>query len=203
VVVLAGDAPAHADSEKKLLDLVREFCRDNQSFVHALITTPDAPPADVRSSFGRIAARGQGVCVGLGDQQKVMRSVLSLAFGGNFQRDIDKVYHLVEQRRHISTWALDLAHRGGQDLQEALLRTPVPDDLVRAMVERPRRRVIRQLVELAADPGTPETAREAAAFVVQKALDLALPPCSPERGGPTGATLAQELVRLTEQRLPD
>lgn len=200
VVILAGDAPAHADTEPDLQAAVRLFCRDGRSSVHAVITGSDPPKRDVQQSFEQIARWGGGICVSFGEQRRLMQLVLSLAFGRQFERNIDQVYALVAaDRERTSSHALDLARSGGAELEQALAQQPVAQDLVHALVQRPRRPVARQLAQLLGDDKAPESARQAAAYVLQRTLGLEQPPVDPERGGPLARPFVQQLVRLADR----
>jgi hypothetical protein len=194
VVVLAGDAPPHADDLRELLRDVREFARNGRSFVHALVTSPESAGADTQETFAAIAEAGRGTAADLQAHERVLQRVLTLAFGREFDQDVAAVIRAVEQaRERAGVQALDLARRGGPDLARALLQDPVPADLLDALVRRPRRAVAEQLVGLLGASGAPEHTRHAAAWALLRILDLPLPPVDPCSGEPLRE---RELARL-------
>lgn len=202
VVILAGDAPAHPDSEAELQRSVQRFCRDRRSSVHAVITG-NRQQVDVQQSFARVAKWGGGLCVPFEEQRRLMQLVLSLAFGRQYERNIDQVYALVaDEAARTSSQALDLARSGGEPLLAALQQRPVPPALVRALVQRPRRGTAAQLAQLLGDDRAPASSRHAAAWVLQHVLELPQPPIDAEAPVPAKPQLVEQLLRLAD-RLPE
>ncbi|MGC6488451.1 MAG: hypothetical protein ACON4Z_12455, partial [Planctomycetota bacterium] len=139
VIVLAGDAPTHKRDLEGLLRDVKAFARNRRSFVHTLITSPDRAGADTHDQFQRIAAHGRGVCEPLQNHEQVLQRVLTLAFGRQFDRDIDAVLaEAARQRGQVDTASLHLVRRAGPQLAAALRRHPVPPALWNAVVRKPR-----------------------------------------------------------------
>jgi hypothetical protein len=203
VVILAGDAPGHLRDRQQVLRAVRGFAANGRSFVHTLVVGPETAGDDTQRQFAEIAEAGRGACLGLAQHDRVMQQVLTLAFGREFDRDLDAVILSVEAAaERTETWALDLARRGGPDLTEALRKEPVEYSLLNALVRRPRRTVAGQLVELLAQPGTPPHTRHAVAWALQRIFELPEPPIDPATDDQPPA---RELERLRQRagRLPD
>lgn len=203
VIILAGDAPAHEDSQKPMLESIRRFCRTHRATVHAVITSDGRTERDLQESFTQVAQSGGGVCVPFAEHRRLMQLVLSLAVGREYERNIDQVYALVAgDRDRTSSACLDLVRSGGEPLQRALLQQPVPPELVRALVQRPSRANAVLLARLCGNGAVPESTRQAAGYVLQQVLDLTAPPGDAERGGALPSRAVQQLERLAE-RLPD
>ncbi len=194
VVVLAGDAPPHARDLDELIAEVRSFTRDGRSFVHTLLTSREHLEDDATKAFVAIAAAGHGTCERLEAGDRVLQRVLTLAFGREFDRDLGGVVRAVAtDAERVDTRALDLARRGGPALAAALRENPVPQALWNALVKRPRRATVHQLVDLLADRGATEPTRQAVAAALQRIFELPLPPIDPEAGQPPSP---RELARL-------
>jgi len=129
--------------------------------------------------------------------------VLDLAFGREFGQDLAAVTRAIEaDAQKTETWALDLSRRGGPDLAATLRQQPVEDTLLNALVRKPRRRVMLQLLDLLGQPGTPSHTRQAIGWVLQRALELSVPPVDPvEDRGPTARELQR--LRTLASRLPE
>lgn len=193
VIVLAGDAPPHPEDLARLLAEVRSFTQDGRSFVHTLVASPDLAGRDAHETFADIARAGKGLCQGLDARDRVLQRVLTLAFGREFDQDLALVERAVKaEAERIDVRALDLARRGGPELAAALRENPVPQALWNALVRRPRRAVVEQLVDLLGDADTREPTRQAIAAALQRIFDLALPPIDPfGETSPTPYQLAQ------------
>ena len=185
VVVLAGDAPPHERDQSRLLGEVRSFVRDGRSFVHALITSPERAGEATRRTFRAIAEAGGGECLDLAAHDRVLQQVLALAFGRRHDGDVaTAIAAVTTAAERTDVAALDLAHRGGRDLAAALRAEPVPATLLHALVRRPRRHTMLELVAQLADRDTPEPTRHAIAWVLQRVLETSAPPVDPESGEP-------------------
>lgn len=193
VVVLAGDAPPHSSDQNRLLSDVRMFAQQGKSFVHTLVTSPDHAGSDTHDAFQKIADAGRGICQRLEDRDRVLQRVLTLAFGREYDQDVAAVIRQVEaDQKRVDVMALDLARRGGPDLVAALREDPVPQPLWNALVRRPRRAVVEQLIEVLGAPDTSGATRQAIAAALQQILDLDQPPIDPvEPAPPTARALAQ------------
>ncbi|MBL8729334.1 MAG: FHA domain-containing protein [Planctomycetes bacterium] len=203
VVVLAGDAPPHLEDIPSLLADVRGFARNGRSFVHTLVTSPDTAGKETRAAFADIAAAGKGTSTDLKAHEKVLQRVLALAFGHDFEADVAAVVQTVQAAaERVDVASLDLAHRGGPDLERALRTDPVPVTLLQALVRRPRRAVALELIDQLGSRSTPEPTRHAIAWVLQRVFTLPLPPVDPERGEPPDAAALSRLQRRAED-LPD
>ena len=202
VVILAGDAPPHANSWRKLLRDVRAFSRQKDSHVHTLVTSPRDAGRDTHERFGRIAKGGNGECLPLKQHEHLMKTVLDLAFGREFDGDLAAVRKAVtNERTRTQTWALDLSRRGGAELASALRADPVDAALLNALVRLPKRRVMLQLIDAMTDKKTPVHTRHAIAWVLQQVLELSQPPVDPMSGEPIrGRELRQ--LRFSADRLP-
>jgi pSer/pThr/pTyr-binding forkhead associated (FHA) protein len=177
VVVLAGDAPPHAEDFSKLLAEVRHFAGDGRSFLHTLVTSPVSAGQDTHRDFSEIASAGKGSCEDLVAHDRVLQRVLTLAFGSQFDRDVDSVLRAVDERSaRVDVKALDLARRGGPQLARALQEQPVPVTLLNALVRRPRRATAIELIDMLGQRNTPDHTRQAVAWVLQRLFDLPLPP---------------------------
>ena len=203
VVILAGDAPPHAEDLQRLLRAVRSFAQNGRSFVHTLVTSPDSAGPETRLPFAAIAKAGKGECLDLAQHDRVMQRVLTLAFGREFDRDIASVVETVTAAANrTETWALDLARRGGRELDAALRRQPVDYALLVALTRRPRQQVTLELVQLFGDPNTPAHTRQAVAWALQRMLELSEPPLDPSHDEVPDEPELRRLRRLAE-RLPE
>ncbi len=207
VVVLAGDAPPHAETEAALLREVRAFAGDGRSHVHAILTErrarrPGRDPHDAAAAFQRIVEAGRGVCVQPAESQRVLQQVLTLAFGAKFEQDLAAVTrNLAERRAAGDPRDVALARRGGPGLRQALEQQPVRTSLVDALVANLRQAVARELIDLLRDPAAVESARHAAAYVLQRALELPAPPVDPLGGGVLDEGAGQAVLGVLH-RLP-
>ncbi len=203
VVVLAGDAPPHESDQQRLLSEVRSFVANGRSSVHTLVTSPDTAGEDTHAAFKKIATAGKGTSQGLQNSARVLQSVLTVAFGHEFDEDIATVTRVAEaEQGSFDVRALDLAHRGGVDLAKELQRVPVPQAVCNALVRRPRRAVVEQLVQMLTQKNCSATTRQALAGVLQRILKLPTPPVDPVTDALPGARELDELRRLAS-RLPD
>lgn len=202
VVVLAGDAPAHANEQGSMLDEVRRFAHAGNSFVHTLLTNPSFVRASAGEDFRKIAERGGGVCATLLDTSGILREVLACAFGREFAQDLDAVRANLEARRQSPpTWALQVARDGGAELARALAADLVQSPLVDALVRLPRRDVSRQLAGLLAGDKLSPAGFQAAAYVLQEQLGLPTPPIDPARPRPIAGPTLERLLALID-RMP-
>lgn len=203
VVVLAGDAPAHERDVAEMLAAVRRFAKDGLGTVHTLVTASETAGKDTQQHFQQIAQAGRGECRDLADYHQVLRHVLLLAFGREFAGDLQQMITTVEANAlRTETWAMDLARRGGAMLRAELLREPVSHALLHALVRLPRRQTSLQLVDMLGDQDCAEPSRQAIAWVLQRQLDLGLPPVAAEAMGPPDARMMERLRRLA-RKLPE
>lgn len=203
VIVLAGDAPTHPGEIRELLQDVRRFTEDRRSFVHTLITSPDRAGEDTHRQFRRIARNGRGVCEPISNQRQIMQRVLTLAFGKEFDRDIEEVMsHVTTLRDRVDTTSLHLVRRAGPELAAALRQQPMPRPLWNALVRKPRRPVAVVLLELLADKRTAVGTRHAVAAALQQILELEAPPIDPQSSAPASRRRLKALRELAE-RLPE
>jgi hypothetical protein len=202
VIVLAGDAPSHARDLERLLRDVKAFAKDRRSFVHTLVTSPDRAGEDTHEQFRRIARQGGGVCEPLQNHERVLQRVLTLAFGRQFDQDIDAVVtEAARQRGRVDTASLHLVRRAGPALAAALRQHPVPAPLWNAVVRKPRAAVAEVLLDLLGDRRTPAHTRHAVAAALQRVLALEVPPIDPESSRPASRKKIAELRRRAA-RLP-
>lgn len=202
VVVLAGDAPPHAEDMKVLLQQVGAFAQDGRSFVHTLITAAEPAPPETQQTFREIANAGRGLCERLDARDRVLQRVLTFAFGREFDQDIRAVIAAVDrEQQRVDVRALDVVRRAGAPLREALLQNPVPQTVWNALLRRPNRAAAALLLDLLTAPKTPEPSRQAAAAALQRVLDLTLPPLDPFGERDLAPPTVTRLRRLIE-RLP-
>lgn len=203
VIVLAGDAPPHAEGFAGLLQKVKTFSKDGRSFVHTLLTTPQFAGDDTREAFAKLAEAGRGQAVELQQRDGILLEVLSLAFGREFRGDLEEVKaSVLAAREYVDTKALDLARRGGEPLRAALCRIPVEPALVNALIRRPRKGVFRELHAMLEDTATPNATRQAVAWTLQKALDLPMSPVDAKDPRLLNQRVYDRTQRAIE-RLPD
>lgn len=203
VVVLAGDAPPHAEDEERLRREIRAFAADGRSFVHTLVTSPDLAGDDTHAAFAQIAGDGRGQCLDLEDHERILTDVLQLAIGRQFAADLGAVVRAADLGNgQTDTASLDLARRGGTDLVHALQQNPVPLPLLAGLARLPHRNPTLDLIDLLAAPATPPHTCHAIAWVLQRTLHLSVPPVDPLLGTrPDQPDL--ERLRQLARRLPD
>lgn len=177
VIVLAGDAPPHADEFANLLRRVRAFSGNGRSFVHTMLTSLHATDPTAKQLFAELAHAGRGSAVQLRQRDRILEEVLTLAFGQEFRGDLDQITaQVVADRDFVDTRSLALARSGGRPLADALRLRPVAPSLVNALIRLPRRAVYGQLLAMLQARDTPNHTRQAIAWVLQQALRLpALP----------------------------
>lgn len=203
VVVLAGDAPPHRDEQRALLDDVRRFARGPRTFVHTLITNAEHVDAAADQAFRRIADQGHGVHGTVADHSRILRDVLSLAFGREYAPDLEALQErLAAARRSPPTWALQLARSGGAALARALATDPVPPELVHALLRLPRATVSAELAALLGERDLPAPGRQAVAHVLQRQLGLERVPIDPERPAAVFPHVVAQLQDLCRHQLP-
>jgi hypothetical protein len=83
-------------------------------------------------------------------------------------------------------------------LARELSRSPVADDVVRALICADRA-VLRTVVELSARTELGEGAQQAIAYILQRALDLQRPPCDPLAAGPPPPAMRKALLELLDR----
>jgi Mg-chelatase subunit ChlD len=192
VVVLAGDAPPHPRDLRAVREQTLRFAAAPTSAVHALLTSGKHSTA--ADTFAEIAKAGRGECFAIEDQKLLLRKVLTLAFGAAFERDLDEVQQrLAAERSSPPTWARDLARRGGDDLAAALASDSIPSALVHALLRNPSRAAMLTLVGVLAEPSSGKPGRQAAAHVLQRALELSQCPIDAENPRPIPQALAAQL----------
>ena len=203
VVVLAGDAPPHQNDWQKLLSEVRRFLTDGRSFVHTIVTSPDKAGDETHERFAEIARAGKGTCTGLEARGKILQQVLTLAFGREFDQDVTTVTRAVmEADQRVDVQALAIARGGGPQLADELHKDPVPRTLLNALIRRPRQAVVVELIDLLGDRSTPPHTRHAIAAVLQRVLELSVPPIDPMSDeGPPPRDL--DRLRRATKNLPD
>ena len=194
VVVLAGDAPAHNRDFSKILKKVRQFTKNRRSFVHTLVTTPDSAGQDAQLQFEKIAKAGKGTCEQIQNKDRILERVLTLAFGPQFENDIQAVIAKVEKERsRIDVKSLHLVRMSGDALRLAMHEHPLPTTLWNALVKRPRRSTATTLINILTDEDTPLHTRHATAAALQRILKLPEPPIDIESGKPLSS---QRIARL-------
>ena len=192
VVVVAGDAPPHPRDMRAAREQTLRFAAAPTSAVHALLT--NGKHSTAADTFAEIARAGRGECFAIEDQKLLLRKVLTLAFGAAFERDLDEVQQrLAAERSSPPTWARDLARRGGDDLATALAGDSIPSALVHALLRRPSRAAMLTLVGVLAEQSTSKQAKQAAAHVLQLALELPQCPIDAENPRPIPQALAAQL----------
>ncbi|MGE3171650.1 MAG: VWA domain-containing protein [Planctomycetota bacterium] len=204
VVVLAGDASPHDDEQRTLLNEVRRFARQQDTRVHALVTGKSITGEDPTDAFRRIAQGGRGECGTVEDHDRILQRVLSLAFGAEFEHNLDAVRRQMRDRSGAPpTWALDLARGGGDALARAFAADLVAPEVVDALLRRPRRAVSLELAELLGSSRLPASGLQAVAHVLGRQLQLDAPPIDPEQPRPLPPQRVAELRQRIELVLPD
>lgn len=198
VIVLAGDAPPHPREIRRSIDRAKNFANVQGSVVHALTTGNH--DGEVRTAFQRIATAGHGLCMPIEDKDRLLQTVLTLAFGREFEQDISLVQQTIaKERASPPTWARDLSRRGGAELLKELEKDSVSPALVHALVRSGSATVLDELVDALQAQGTSAAGRNAIAHVLQKALDLPEVPVDPLQPRPVGATEAMRLRKLVQR----
>ena len=176
VVVLIGDAPAHAYDQKQIDGIVRSFAANGRSFVHTIVTSPlgsgNLAP-DTTESFQRIAKNGNGECIAFEDESLVLQQVLSLAFGRQYRKNLDEVSEIVAARRdRVETFALDMVRRKDLEaIDDKLRKHPVSDEVVKALGRSQSKDIALHLVKVLTRTDLSEATRQAAAHALSNALD--------------------------------
>ena len=204
MVILIGDAPPHKKTNGRIASMVKDFARNKRSFVHSMITGND-PQSDLgrltEMSFKRIAKDGRGDALAFSDEQTLLRSVMSLAFGRKETRSLDEVYRLAERRSaRVTTRSKELARGSDLGKLRAEFRRPViSHDLVKAILINPRPPVLRALTGYLTKSTFPNPGRHAAAYILQKALKTQEPAVDPENGKHISRRRAKFLLRKIDK----
>ncbi|MHC4853240.1 MAG: FHA domain-containing protein, partial [Planctomycetota bacterium] len=176
LVVLVGDAPPHKRTQSKIQGLVRKFVSNGRSFVHAFVTSPNGRgqmTKTTQKAFRKIASTGKGECLDFEDEAKILKAVLSLAFGRAYKRSLEEVYKLVDKRnKKISTLTKEIVRKADREqLLKQFSRRPVRDDLVRAILNSKSRAVTLHLIDFLQMKKLPPEGKHAASYIVQRLLD--------------------------------
>ncbi len=108
VVVYAGDAPHHPESNGVFMETIRNFCTpENNGVLHAIFTDTNRRSLDIktrkkRADFSKVtspfferyketAAVGRGKAVLLDDESALIKDLLVLTFGETFRADIENL----------------------------------------------------------------------------------------------------------------
>lgn len=185
LIVLIGDAPPHKKTEGKISSMVKAFARNGRSHVHAIATKPSAENSiskDTTRTFQRIARDGKGDALTFANEGEILRAVMTLAFGRKERRSLQEVYKVAETRRdrYSNSSKRLVAERNIQKLRREFKKSVISHDLVKAVLHKPNKAILSELVEIARKTSTPNPGRHAASFILERALKLDEPPIDPE-----------------------
>jgi len=205
-VVVIGDAPAHLRDEGAIDDLIASFVRGGSSFVHAIMTSTDLfgeVAGDTRRSFETIARSGRGLCVASEREEHILEQVLSLAIGAEFRDSVAEVFRIVDQRgSRASARQRDAVRRAdAAQITAELSADHVDPEFVELLWTSASPAVAGVLIDALARPGLPTTARQAAAYALQKMLGLTALPIDPLDPRPIAERTGRELRATAAARL--
>ena len=185
VIVLIGDAPPRAGTLARIRNISRRFAKNGNARIHAINTTrSDHIRVSVADALRSIASAGSGEYQMLEAEDTILRQVLSLAFGRVFRANLDDVYAKVSERgRRIPTPVLDAVRRADLTwLRQKLRAGDQLEEITRASVLAPNRKVVSMLVSLIGNRRTPQRAKHAIAWALVQLFDLSAPPVDPDSG---------------------
>ena len=185
LIVLIGDAPPHKRTEGRISSMVKAFSRNGRSFVHAIVTKPSSEvrvSKDTTRTFARIARDGKGDALTFKDEGEILRAVMTLAFGRKERRSLQEVYKVAETRRvrYSNQNKRLVAEQDVKKLRREFKKRVISHDLVKAILHKPNKAVLLELVEIARKSSTPNPGRHAASFILAQTLHLDEPPVDPE-----------------------
>ena len=114
-VTVIGDAPPHKGDRTKVKNLVRRFAREHgmTSMVSTIYTGGGfARDQEAIDAFREIADEGGGVFVELEQQERVLREIVAMVFGRQFESGLADLYRHVQSLQRLG----DTERRWIQDL---------------------------------------------------------------------------------------
>lgn len=209
-VTVIGDAPPHARDRAKIRSIVRRFTREHgmTSIVCAMYTGGGfARDQEAIGAFREIAAEGGGIYVELEQQERVLREILAMVFGRQFESGLADLYRHVETQRRLG----DIERRWIQELdidamvQEGLVPTRlrrIAPEVVEALIGMgrssvKRREVLQNTVQLLEREDLGEETLWAARWILRRVTDgeIDFDPLAPP------ARRLQEIRRLKPRAL--
>ncbi|MEO0479373.1 MAG: hypothetical protein AAF196_07830 [Planctomycetota bacterium] len=191
VTVLVGDAPAHPDTRKKVLQSSERFGRRDNATVHTILTTARRDGAfnqDAVGDFQDIARRGGGEFSYFEGDDAVLRQILTLSIGSEFGHEVDRAYQVLNREAIRGSRRRVRVSRLGEDLRS----DAIDPALVRRLGASRDPEVADALIDIAAKRSYPATGRHAAAYALQDMLGLRRPPLVPGGSIPQPLTEGQE-----------
>ena len=204
MVILIGDAPPHKHTEGKISSMVKSFSHNGRSSVHAIVTRPSSATEITKlttKSFKRIARDGRGEALEFEDEGKILRAIMTLAFGKRESRSLEEVYKLAEKRNQRSSKnSQQLAE--GKDLKKirrAFQKSVISHDLVKAILKNPRPQVLDALIDFISQNSFNNPGKQAASYILQRLFKLDEPPLDPETCRAISKRRARSLRRRVDQ----
>lgn len=185
LIVLIGDAPPHKKTEGRISSMVKNFSRNGRSHVHAIVTRPsseDKVSKEATRTFKRIARDGRGDSLTFENESGILRAVMTLAFGRTERRSLQKIYEMAEKRsnRYSKESQRIVAEHDLRKLRREFKKKVISHDLVKAILHKPNKEILKELVEVSRKSSTPNPGRHAASFILERTLHLDEPPVDPE-----------------------
>ncbi|MBK9384212.1 MAG: FHA domain-containing protein [Planctomycetes bacterium] len=209
-VAVIGDAPPHERDRPKVKNIVRRFAREHgmTSMVSSIYTGGGfARDEEAIESFREIAAEGGGVFVELAQQERVLREIVALVFGRQFENGLADLYRHVEALQRLGDderrWIQDLdisamIERGLVPTRQRAIAPEVVDSLIgmgRSSVKR--REVIETTIQLLHGSELSEETLWAARWILRRISDGEI---DFDPNAPTSRRI-QELKRLRPRAL--
>jgi Mg-chelatase subunit ChlD len=180
-VAVIGDAPPHAKDRTKVKNLVRRFAREHgmTSIISSIYTGGGfARDQEAIEAFREIAAEGGGVFVELEQQERILREIVALVFGRQFESGLADIYRHVESLQRLGEderrWIQDLdisamIDRGLVPTRQRSIAPEVVDSLIgmgRSSVKR--REVIETTIQLLQSGDLSEETLWAARWILRR-----------------------------------
>jgi Mg-chelatase subunit ChlD len=180
-VVLIGDAPPHKRDRSRIARLIRKFVQggSNSSVVSTIITGSsfDTDEETVHA-FRDIAKKGKGVCVSLNREEKVLREIIRIVFGRQFERTLDDIRSYIADKQRLGEQERDWILHANIDamIEEGLIphgrrkiSPEVVENLIRmGMSEVKRSEIFEKLTALLMRRDLPEETLWAGRYILKK-----------------------------------
>ncbi len=180
VIILIGDAAPHEDEVEDAGQVAYDFRKDG-GIVHTVVTfDPSSTMGEFERrtarQFERIAQRGGGRFVTLGESEDLVVELLALSFGNSWRDEISTAYANVRSKSSWRDQFLARMVRAGnlRSLARKLRVAPVYPGVVEHLIAHPDRRVEALVLSVMQDQELPDDCHWAGAYVMLKRSGLRL-----------------------------
>lgn len=180
VIILIGDAPPHADEAEDAVRVALDFHNEGGT-VHSVVTfdprhSAGAMERRTAKTFERIARRGGGAFVTLGEAEDLVIELLVLSFGESWRDEITTAYSNVRSGTSWRDQFLARMIRTGnlRSLARKLRVAPVYPGVVNHLIEQPDPKIVPLVLSVMQDQDLPEDCHWAGIYVLTRRLGVRL-----------------------------